>query len=308
MPIQKSKYIWFNGELVPWDDAQIHVSVHALHYGSSVFEGIRAYETPRGPAVLGLQPHVRRLFDSCRLLRYEVPYTQEEIEAAIIATVRENEHKACYIRPLVFLGSETMNLDARTVPVEVLVMTIEWGRYLGAEGIEKGIDVQVSTWRRIAPSTLMTMAKAGGNYINSQMIVREAKENGFAEGIALDVNGYVSEGSGENIFVIRNGEIYTPPMGASILPGITRGYIITLAREMGYTVREEMLPREMLYIADEIFMTGTAAEVTPIRSVDRVTIGNGSRGPSTKELQTAFFEIVSGQREDRHGWLTLVKE
>ncbi len=307
MPLQKSKYIWFNGKLVPWDDAQVHVSVHALHYGSSIFEGIRAYETPRGPAILGLRPHVRRLFDSCRLLRYEVPYTQEEIEKAIIETVRENEHKSCYIRPLVFLGSETMNLDARTAPVEVLVMTIEWGRYLGAEGIEKGIDAQVSSWRRIAPGTHMTMAKAGGNYINSQMIVREAKENGFAEGIALDVNGYVSEGSGENIFVVYRGEIYTPPISGSILPGITRGYLITLAKEMGYAVREELIPRELLYIADEIFMTGTAAEVTPIRSVDRVPVGNGSRGPITQKLQEAFFGIVSGELEDRHGWLTLVE-
>ena len=202
MPLQKSKYVWFNGKFVAWEDATVHVSVHALHYGSSVFEGTRAYETPKGPAILGLQPHVRRLFDSCRLLRYNVPYTEEEISQAIIETVRRNEHKACYIRPLVFLGSETMSLDARQAPVETLIMTIEWGRYLGKEGIEQGIDAQVSSWRRIAPDTHMTMAKAGGNYINSQMIVREAKENGYAEGIALDMQGFVSEGSGENIFVV----------------------------------------------------------------------------------------------------------
>lgn len=308
MPLPKSKWIWFNGKFVPWDEATVHVSVHALHYGSSVFEGIRAYATPKGPAILGLEAHTRRLVESCRMIRMPVPYTLDELTGAMKEIVRKNEHRACYIRPLVFRGSESFSLDSRNIPVEVTIITIEWGRYLGADAIENGVDVMVSSWRRMAPDTHMTMAKAGGNYINSQMIFIEAKENGFTEGIALDVNGFVSEGSGENIFVVYRGVIYTPPIGASILMGITREYVITLARDMGYEVREAVIPRDMLYAADEIFFCGTAAEVTPVRSVDRISIGNGGRGPITKQIQEAFFGIVSGERPDRHGWLTLVNE
>lgn len=306
MPLPKSEWIWFNGDFVPWDAATVHVSVHALHYGSSVFEGIRAYATPDGPAILGLEAHTRRLLESCRMVRMPVPYTAEELAEAMKEIVRKNGHEACYIRPLVFRGSETFSLDSRSVPVEVVIMTIEWGRYLGAEAIENGVDVMVSSWRRMAPDTHMPMAKVGGNYINSQMIFIEAKENGFTEGIALDAQGFVSEGSGENIFVVYRGVIYTPPVGASILMGITREYIITLAKEMGYEVREAMIPRDMLYAADETFFCGTAAEVTPVRSVDRVPIGNGSRGPITRQIQDAFFGIVSGERPDRYGWLTPV--
>ncbi|RME86756.1 MAG: branched-chain amino acid transaminase [Anaerolineae bacterium] len=306
MPLPKSQWIWFNGEYVPWDEANVHVSTHALHYGSSVFEGIRAYETPQGPAVLGLKPHVQRLFDSCRMLRLDPPHTPEEVEAAILELVRRNGHSSCYIRPLVFRSSGTFSLDARAVPTEMVILTIEWGRYLGAEAIENGVDVMVSSWRRIAPDTFMAMAKVGGNYVNSQLIAMEAKDNGFVEGIALDAHGFVSEGSGENIFVVYRGEIYTPPIGGSILMGVNRSYVITLAKDMGYTVREQMIPREMLYVADEIFFTGTAAEITPVRSVDRIPVGTGTRGPVTRQLQEAFFGIVSGKQPDRYGWLTPV--
>lgn len=305
MAIPKSEWIWHNGQFVKWDDANVHVTTHALHYGSSVFEGIRAYATPKGPAILGLDPHIRRLFDSCRIMRMELPYSQEEICSAIIDVVRRNKHESCYIRPLVYKGSGTIALDARSAPTEMVIFTLEFGRLLG-EAIEQGADVMVSSWRRMAPSTLATMSKTGGNYVNSQLVSMEASDYGFAEGIALDVNGLVSEGSGENIFVIRRGAIYTPPVSASILLGVTRDYMITLARDMGYEVLEQTFPREMLYVADEIFFTGTAAEVTPIRSVDKIKIGSGTRGPITKKLQDQFFGITSGQIPDRYGWMTVV--
>lgn len=306
MPLPKSKYIWFNGKFVPWDEATVHVTAHVLHYGSSVFEGLRAYSTPRGPAVLGLPQHLRRLYDSCKIIRLNVPYSLEQLQDAILETVRRNEHQSCYIRPVVFRGSDSFSLDARTCPVEVAIITFEWGRYLGADAIEKGVDVSVSSWRRIAPDTMPMMAKAGGNYLNAQFVAMEAKDFGFVEGIALDVQGYVGEGSGENIFVVWRGKIYTPPVGASILMGITREFVLTLAKDFGYDVREQLIPREMLYVADEVFFTGTAAEITPVRSVDRIEIGNGSRGPVTQRLQEAFFGIVSGQLPDRYGWLTYV--
>ncbi len=308
MPIPKSEFIWFDGQLVPWDAANVHVTTHALHYGSSIFEGLRAYPTPRGPAILGLQPHIRRFFDSAKIMRIHIPFRFEELTKAIIETVRRNRHQGCYIRPLAFRGSETFSLNARVCPTHVVIITFEWGRYLGAEAIEKGVDVMVSSWRRMATDTFAPMAKAGGNYVNSQFIAMEAADNGFVEGIALDVNGFVSEGSGENIFVVYRGEIFTPPVSASALMGITRHYAITLAQEMGYRVREENIPREMLYIADEIFFTGTAAEITPIRSVDRIPVGNGERGPITKRIQEEFFAIVTGEKPDRFGWLTFVNE
>jgi branched-chain amino acid aminotransferase len=237
----------------------------------------------------------------------ELSYSQEEICSTIIDIVRRNKHESCYIRPLVYKGSGTITLDARSSPTEMVIFTLELGRLLGGNALEQGTDVMVSSWRRMAPSTLATMSKTGGNYINSQFVSMEASDYGFAEGIALDINGYVSEGSGENIFVIRRGVIYTPPVSASILMGVTRDYIITLAREMGYEVLEQTFPREMLYIADEIFFTGTAAEVTPVRSVDKIKIGNGTRGPITKKLQDEFFGITSGQIPDRNGWMTVVK-
>jgi len=304
--ISKTEYIWFNGRLVPWDQAQVHVSVHALHYGSSVFEGIRAYETGRGSDIFCLGPHVDRLFNSAKVCRMEIPYTKEEIKRAIVDTVRANQHKACYIRPLVFRGFDNFGLDPRTCPVEVVILTIEWGCYLGSEAIEQGVDVGVSSWRRMAPNTFPAAAKIGGQYVNSQLIAMEAAEHGYAEGIALDVNGFISEGSGENIFVVSNGHILTPPLASSILQGVTRRCVIALAEDLGYQVREELIPREVLYMADEVFFTGTAAEITPIRSVDRITIGAGRRGPVTERLQAEFFAIASGQNPDRHGWLTEV--
>jgi branched-chain amino acid aminotransferase len=307
MPLPKSDWIWYNGEFVPWDQATVHVSAHVLHYGSSVFEGIRAYSTPAGPAVLGLDAHVRRLFESCRLTRLSMPYTPEQIRAAILELIRRNGHAQCYIRPLVFRGSDSFSLDARTCPTEVVIMTIEMGRYLGSEALENGVDVMVSSWRRIAPNTSPVFSKTGGNYVNSQFIAMEAKDYGFVEGIALDVHGFLSEGSGENIFAVYRGVIYTPSFGSSILMGITRDIVITLAKELGYEVREAMLPRDLLYVADEVFFTGTAAEITPVRSVDHVPVGDGKRGPITRRLQDEFFAIVSGQAPDRHGWLTMVR-
>jgi len=306
MAIPKSEWIWHNGQFVKWDDANVHVTTHALHYGSSVFEGIRAYATPKGPAILGLDPHIRRLLDSCRIMRMELPYSQEEICSAIIDVVRRNKQESCYIRPLVYKGSGTIALDARNAPTEMVIFTLEFGRLLG-DAIEQGADVMVSSWRRMAPGTLATMSKTGGNYVNSQFVSMEASDYGFAEGIALDINGYVSEGSGENVFVIRRGTIYTPPISASILLGVTRDYMITLARDMGYEVLEQTFPREMLYVADEIFFTGTAAEITPIRSVDKIKIGSGTRGPITKKFQDQFFGITSGQIPDRYGWMTVVE-
>jgi branched-chain amino acid aminotransferase len=308
MPIRESKYIWFNGEMVPWEKATVHVMTHALHYGSSVFEGIRAYETPQGAAIFRLREHIRRLFDSCRIYRMDPPFTPDQVFEACRAVVRENGLKNAYIRPLVWRGYGEMGLNPLRSPVEVMVAAMEWGAYLGAEGLEHGVDVHVSSWQRVAPNTLPAMAKAGGNYLSSQLIVMEAARNGYAEGIALDVHGWLSEGSGENLFLIRDGVIYTPPVTAALLPGITRDAVITLAQQLGYQVREQNLPREMLYLADELFFTGTAAEVTPIRSVDKLPVGSGKRGPITTAVQKAFFGLFSGETEDRWGWVTPVAE
>jgi branched-chain amino acid aminotransferase len=308
MPIRESKYIWFNGEMVPWEKATVHVMTHALHYGSSVFEGIRAYETPQGAAIFRLREHIRRLFDSCRIYRMDPPFTPDQVFEACRAVVRENGLQNAYIRPLVWRGYGEMGLNPLRSPVEVMVAAMEWGAYLGAEGLEHGVDVHVSSWQRVAPNTLPAMAKAGGNYLSSQLIVMEAARNGYAEGIALDVHGWLSEGSGENLFLIRDGVIYTPPVTAALLPGITRDAVITLAQQLGYEVREQNLPREMLYLADELFFTGTAAEVTPIRSVDKLPVGSGKRGPITTAIQKAFFGLFSGETEDRWGWLTPAAE
>ena len=306
MTISKTEHVWFNGHLVPWDQAQVHVAAHVLHYGSSIFEGIRAYETGNGPAIFCLGAHVDRLFNSAKVYRMEIPYTKEEIKQAIVGTVEANRHQACYIRPLVFRGFDNFSLDPRKCPAEVAIITIEWGRYLGPEAIEQGVDVGVCSWRRMSPGAFPAAAKIGGQYINSQLIAMEAAEHGYTEGIALDANGFVSEGSGENIFVVFNGNILTPPLASSVLQGVTRRCVTTLAEELGYRVREELIPREVLYMADEVFFTGTAAEITPIRSIDGITIGAGRRGPVTERLQTEFFGITSGQIPDRHGWLTPV--
>jgi len=303
-----AEWIWRNGEMVKWADATVHVTAHAIHYGSSVFEGVRAYSTPQGPAVFRLQPHTRRLLNSAKIARIDVPYTEEALNEAILETVRRNGHEACYIRPLIFRGAGVLGVEGRKNPTEAIVLTLEWGRYLGKEAIENGVDVQVSSWRRLAPDTGASMAKIGGQYVNSQFISMEAHDNGFSEGIALDYAGTISEGPGENIFVILNGVIYTPGIGASILHGITRDSVITLAHDLGFEVRFETIPREMLYVADEIFFTGTAAEVSPVRSVDRIQIGAGKRGPITEALQTEFFAITSGEKPDRHGWLTPVRK
>ncbi len=298
--------IWFNGKLVPFEEAKIHVLSHVVHYGSSVFEGIRCYNTDRGPAVFRLREHMRRLLDSARIYRMEVPYTLEELETAALETIRASGLKACYIRPVVFRGMGSLGVNPLNSPVEVFIAVWEWGAYLGDEALEQGVDVQVSTWSRMAPNTLPAMAKAGANYANAGLVKMEAVLNGYTEGIMLSVDGYVAEGSGENLFLVRDGVIYTAPLTLSILPGITRDAVITLARDLGYTVIEQPIPREALYIADELFFTGTAAEITPIRSVDRYTIGQGRRGPVTEALQRAFFEIVR-KGKDPYGWLTFIE-
>ncbi|WFO51283.1 branched-chain amino acid transaminase [Aeromonas veronii] len=303
------QYIWFNGKLVPWQDAQVHVMSHALHYGSSVFEGVRAYDTPKGTCIFRLQEHTRRLFDSAKIYWMDVPYSESEVNEACRTVVRENGLKSGYLRPLAFVSNVGLGLhpplDAKA---DLMVAALPWGAYLGEEGLKNGVDVCVTSWNRLAPNTIPTGAKAGGNYLSSQLISREAKRNGFAEGLALDVNGYLSEGAGENLFLVKNGVLFTPPATAAILPGITRDTIMTLARDLGYEVREQALPREALYVADEIFMTGTAAEVTPVRSVDRMKVGAGSRGPVTEQLQNAFFGLFNGKTEDKWGWLTPVND
>ena len=302
-----SEYIWFDGEYVPWADAKVHVLSHAMHYGSSVFEGIRCYDTPSGPAVFRLDEHVARMFRSCKIYRMEIPYSPDAVGEAIKGTVVENGLSGCYIRPLVFRGFGELGVTPQTCPVQMIIAAWEWGAYLGKEALEQGVDVGVSSWRRMAPDTFPAMAKAGGHYTNSQLIRMEAAMHGYAEGIALDINGYACEGSGENLFMVRDGVLYTPPLYASVLPGITRDCVLVLAEEAGIEVRESLISREMLYMADELFFSGTAAEISPIRSVDQITVGCGSRGPITETIQSAFFAIVNGEAEDRFGWLTPVK-
>jgi branched-chain amino acid aminotransferase len=306
MPVKKVEKIWMNGKLVNWDDAKVHVLSHVLHYGSSWFEGIRCYDTKKGPAIYRLDSHLRRLYDSAKIYRSEIPFSESQLTEAIKQTILANKLKACYIRPLVYRGYGDVGVNPLGCPVDVMIAVWEWGAYLGADALDKGIDVCVSSWRRPAPDTSPTMAKSGGNYLNSQLIKLEAIANGYVEGIALDSNGTVSEGSGENIFIVRENKIYTTPLSSAILPGVTRDSIITLAKELGYSIIEMAIPREMLYISDEVFFTGTAAEITPIRSIDKIIIGGGSAGQVTKKIQAAFFKIIrSGQ--DKHNWLTFVK-
>jgi len=303
MTAQQTK-IWMDGSLVPWEQATVHVTAHALHYGSSVFEGIRAYDTPAGPALFCLDRHVRRLFHSARVFRMEIPYTPAEIESAIVDTILANGHKACYVRPLAFRDARSLAVNPEGCPVRVAIVTMEWGSYLGSEALEQGVDVGVSSWTRMAPNTFPAAVKIGGQYVNSQLIAMEATRHGYVEGIALDTSGFVSEGSGENIFVVTDGHIVTPPAASSILQGITRGCVVRLAADLGYAVREEQVPRELLYLADEAFFTGTAAEVTPIRSVDGIVLGSGCRGPITERLQAEYMGIAAGRLADRYGWLT----
>ncbi|MEK9135659.1 MAG: branched-chain amino acid transaminase, partial [Bacteroidota bacterium] len=300
MPVKKVDKIWMNGKLVNWDDAHIHVLSHVVHYGSSWFEGIRCYETAKGTAIFRLDKHIRRLFDSTKIYRTEIPYTESQIEDAILHTIRANKMKACYIRPIVYRGYGDVGVNPLNCPVDVTIAVWEWGNYLGPEALNNGIDVCISTWARPAPNTLPQMAKAGGNYILSQLMKVEALKAGFAEAIALDVNGNLSEGSGENLFAVKDGIIYTPPLSSSILPGITRMSVMTMAKEEGYEVKELNVPREMVYVADELFFTGTAAEVTPIRSVDKIPVGNGKPGPITKMMQTMFFDVVKNGKDTRN--------
>lgn len=308
MPIPATPYIWFNGKLIPWEKATVHVLSHALHYGSSVFEGVRAYQTPKGVAIFRLGDHSRRLLDSAKVYRITLPYTQEQISAACREVVAANNlaHGA-YIRPVAFRGYGEIGVAPKNEPpTEVAVAAWEWGKYLGHESEEQGVDVCVSSWQRVAPNTLPAMAKAGGNYLSSQLISMEAKRLGFAEGIGLSPDGTVSEGAGENLFVVRNGELLTPGLSHSVLSGITRATVMTLAQELGIVVRETSIPRELLYLADELFFTGTAAEVTPIRSVDRLQVGGGKRGPVTEKIQKAFFGLFNGSTADKWGWLDYV--
>ncbi len=295
-----------NGKLVPWDDARIHVGAHVVHYGSSVFEGVRCYKTPKGSAVFRLDAHTERLFNSAKIYWMEIPWTQAQLNEAVLETIRANSLDACYIRPVVFRGAGQLGVNPLTCPVDVAIMVWDWGQYLGQEAIEQGVDVCVSSWTRMAPNTLPAMAKAGGNYLNSQLVKLEALRGGFAEGIALDGQGLVSEGSGENVFGVFKGRLLTPPLVSSILPGITRDTVLSLARAAGIPVEERALPREALYLADELFFTGTAAEITPIRSVDHQKVGPGTRGPITAALQRAFFDVLECRAGDEHGWLTFV--
>ena len=307
--LKPTEKIWHNGRLIPWDEARIHVLSHVTSYGSSVFEGIRCYETSsHGPAIFRLKEHMRRLVDSAKIYRMDVPFGAKELAAAHCEVVAANGLNSCYLRPIVFRGYGDVGVLPFNNPVEVYIACWEWGKYLGEAALAQGVDVCVSSWTRIAPNTLPALAKAGANYMNSQLIRMEAEINGYQEGIALDVNGLVSEGSGENVFVVRDGKIITPPLGASVLPGITRQSIIELAGALNIPISEAPVPRELLYIADEVFFTGTAAEVTPIRSVDRILVGKGQRGPVTEQLQREFFAIVEGTKEDRFGWLTPVPE
>lgn len=304
-----AEWIWRNGEFVRWHEATVHVSAHALHYGSSVFEGIRAYDTPRGPAIFRLEEHSQRLMQGARVMRIEHENDAASLNKAILETVRKNGHASCYIRPIIFRGAGALGLEGRgNTQTETVIFTMEWGRYLGAEAIEEGVDVQISSFRRMAPDTHMALVKAGGNYVNSQFVSMEAHDNGFQEGIALDVSGYVSEGAGENIFVILDGVVYTPGAWSSILMGITRDSALQILQAQGVEVRFQPVAREMLYMAEEIFFTGTAAEVTPVKSVDRIAIGSGKRGPITEAVQQEFFAITAGQSPDKYNWLTIVNE
>jgi len=300
------KQIWFKGQMIPWSQANVHVMTHALHYGSSIFEGIRSYPTKKGPAIFRLGLHMRRLWDSCKIYRMEIPFSVAEITQACKDVVRINNYGNSYIRPLVWRGEGPLGLDGKANPIEAMVAAVEWGAYLGPEGLKNGVDVMVSSWNRPAANTIPTMAKAGGNYLSSNLIKNEALRNGYTDGIALDINGNIAEGSGMNVFIVRDGVIYTPPTTSSILPGITRDSIMTIAKELKMPVVETNMQRETLYLADEIFFTGTAAEVTPVRSVDKVTIGTGMRGELTEAFQERFFGLFDGSVEDRHSWLDYV--
>jgi branched-chain amino acid aminotransferase len=305
MPIQPTEKIWRNGQLIPWEQANIHVMSHVVHYGSSVFEGIRCYGQPSGAAVFRLPEHMQRLIDSAKIYRMTLPYSLDELCAAVVDVIENNGVAPCYIRPIAMRGYGEIGVNPTGSPIEVFIANFPWGKYVA--GGHGGADVCISSWNRLAPNTMPALAKAGANYMNSQLIRMEADINGYAEGIALDVNGLVSEGSGENVFLVRNGVLYTPPLANSALSGITRDSVLTIARHLGLPVVEQSIPRELLYIADEVFFTGTAAEVSPIRSIDRILVGDGNPGALTKQIADEFFGIANGLKPDRFGWLTPVK-
>jgi len=304
MGIQKTEQIWHNGRFINWDDATLHVMSHVVNYGSSMFEGIRCYSHSAGPAIFRAHEHMQRLIDSAKIYRIEVPFSREELVNAMAELIGLNKVWPCYIRPIVLRGYGEAGVNPFPAPIEVYIANYPWGKYLGKP--DEGVDVCVSSWTRIAPNTLPAMAKSGANYMNSQLIKMEAISNGYVEGIALDINGMVSEGSGENLFLVRNGKLITAPLGNSVLPGITRDSVLQIAKDINLTVVEQMIPREMLYIADEVFFSGTAAEITPIRSVDKIKVADGAVGPVTKAIQKEFFGIVEGRMPDRHNWFTPV--
>ncbi|MGB7591975.1 MAG: branched-chain amino acid transaminase [Terriglobia bacterium] len=308
MALKYCEKVWHNGEFIPWNEATIHVASHVISYASCLFEGIRCYDTPQGPAIFRLKEHTDRLVNSCKIYRMELQFTRDQLAQAMVELVRVNNVKHCYLRPVIFRGYGEVGVNPLKNPIEIYLLAWEWGKYLGEEALRQGVDACVSSWQRIAPNTLPAIAKSAANYMNSQLVKMEALTNGYVEGISLDASGHVSEGSGENLFIVREGKIITPPLSSSILPGITRDSVITLARELGYTVIEQTLSREMLYIADEVFFTGTAAEITPIRSVDRIVVGKGQPGPITLSLQERFLSIVQGQAEDKYGWLTFCSQ
>ena len=305
MAIEKTDKIWHNGKLIAWDDATLHVMSHVMHYGSSVFEGIRCYAPPSGPAIFRATEHIQRLIDSARIYRIDVDFTRDEIIQGMLELVKGNGVWPCYVRPIVLRGYGEAGVNPFNSPTEVYICNYPWGKYLGSDAAQ-GVDVCISSWTRIAPNTLPAMSKSAANYMNSQLIKMEAIVNGYAEGIALDVNGYVSEGSGENVFLVRDGVLQTAPLGNSVLPGITRDSVMQIARDLGIPLVEQQIPRELLYISDEVFFTGTAAEITPIRSVDKISVGKGVAGPITKAIQQEFYGIVHGEKPDRYNWLTPV--
>lgn len=305
---ETAKKIWHNGKLIEWDDARIHVMSHVIHYASALFEGIRCYSTPKGPAIFRLREHIQRLHDSCHIYRMDPPYSVDELIKACVEVVTVNNFKECYLRPVVFRGYGSFGVNPLPNPIETYIASFVWGKYLGQEAIEQGVDVCTASWARMTPNSLPATAKSAANYMNSQLIKMEAISNGFVEGIALDAQGNISEGSGENLFMVRDGVLFTPPLASAILAGITRDSVMQIARNLGYEVREGVLPRASIYIADEIFFTGTAAEITPIRTVDRIKIGAGERGPVTAALQKEFFAITSGEKEAPGNWLTFTNE
>jgi branched-chain amino acid aminotransferase len=305
--ITATDWIWRDGEFIPWNDAQVHLLAHSLQFGSSVFEGVRCYSTPRGPAIFRLEDHLKRMVNSCKIYRMDVKYTVDDLVAACCELVEKNGLDACYLRPMVLRGYGSTGMVPFDSPVEVYLPCWPWGAYLGEGALENGVDACVSSWNRVAPNTIPSMAKVAGNYLSGQLIKMEALTNGFHEAIALTTEGMISEGSGQNVFLVSGGTLYTAPIDGTLLHGITRDTIITLARDLGLPVREQHLPREALYTADEVFLTGTASEVTPVRSVDRIKVGAGKPGPITQQLQRRFLDVARGATDDAHGWLTFVR-